>query len=206
MALPVLSAQQQIVDTATGKPTSQFLRFMEELRTGIIAADADIQAQLDRLTAFLAGTGEQITGSGAFAASVVTTAKVASNAITSEASAFTAATLAQSGASETTVQTVTYVSTGETIEVRANFFMTVWHPAAGGITTTIRIYRGATMIYEQAFVAINGDLLQGWQTPTVIEDPAAGSHTYTVTVQASTAGYATAETSSRLLAAREFKR
>lgn len=233
--LPVLSAQQPIADVRTGLPTSQFNRFVDELRAGIIASDAsladtiaDLQVQVDRLTAILAGTGEPFTGLkvgsqnvkpfldrtdgskitnvAALNDGLVSTVKVAANAITAEATAFTAATQAQTAATETDVQTVNYTTTGETIEVRANFFLTVWHPTAGGIDATVRIYRDTTVIYSQTFTAINGDLLQGWQTPIVIEDPAAGTYTFKVTVQCSNAGWATAETSSRLLAVREFKR
>ena len=197
--------------SGTASPTfirfwDQFCRGLESLFTQQAQTNTDLQEQIDRLTAFLNGTGEQLTGSDALYTGVVVTRAVGLNAITSEAAAFTSATLALSGAAETTVQTTTYPTSGESLEVRANFFLTIWHPAAGGINATIRIYRDATKIYEQVFVAINGDLLQGWQTPTVIEEPAAGPYTYTVTVQASVATYATAETSSRLLQVREFKR
>jgi hypothetical protein len=250
---PILSAQQAIAGDL--RPTSQFKLFLDETRRAIIAADGslaatdeDLQDQIDRLTAILAGTGEAFTGlkvgaqnvkpfldktngtaltdstglansvvvTAAIADSAVSTAKVADlavstakvavDAITSEAAAFTAATLPQDGLNETTVQTVSYTTTGETLEVKANFFLTIWHPTAGNITTTVRIYRGATLIYDQAFLAINGDLLQGWQTPTVIEQPAAGTYTFTATVQTDVSNWATAETSSRLLSVREFKR
>lgn len=184
------------------------------------AAAADVVDLSDGTTAFTAlnvgGTdvkpfldltdGAKITDSAALDDGLVPTVKVADDAITSEGSAFTAASLDVTGTSEITVQTVAFTSTGKSLEIRANFFMTVWHPTAGDVNATVRMYRGATNIYEQAFPAINGDLLQGWMTPTVIEEPAAGAYTYTVTVQVDVSNTAVATAVSRLLSVREFKR
>lgn len=177
----------------------------------------DVLAGDEAFTGLLVGSDDKVAfltkvDAGALADStglddgVVPTAAMAVDAITSEASAFTADSLDVTGTSEITVQTVDYTTTGETIEVRANFFLTVWHPTAGNVNATVRIYRGATMIYEQTFPAINGDLLQGWMTPVVIEQPTAGAYTYTVKIQVDVSNTSVADASSRLLSVREFKR
>jgi hypothetical protein len=179
--------------------------------TGLLVGSQNVKPFLDKTngTALTdtTGLGTAVVTAPAIATSAVITAKVAANAITSEASAFTAATLpVVASTAETTVQTVAFTTTGQTTEVKANFFMTMWHPTAGNVNVTLRIYRDATLIYSQVFVAINGDLLQGWQTPTVIESPAAAAYTYSVTMQSDVNNYATFEASSRLLAVREYKR
>ena len=172
----------------------------DEAFTGLNVGGTDEKPFLD-LT-----DGSKITDAAALDDGLVPTAKVADDAITAEGSAFTAASLDVTGTSEVTVQTVAFTSTGKSLEIRANFFMTVWHPTAGDVNATVRMYRGATNIYEQTLPAINGDRLQGWMTPTVIEEPAAGAYTYTVTVQVDVSNTAVATAVSRLLAVREFKR
>lgn len=54
MALPELSAQQQIVDVKTGKPTSQFKRFMDQTRAETISADEQLAALIAAQAALLA--------------------------------------------------------------------------------------------------------------------------------------------------------
>jgi hypothetical protein len=168
--------------------------------SGVLVNGQDVSPFLDKTD------GEKLVDAGGLADSYVETATVSTDAITSEGSAFTAASLDVTGTSEVTVQTVVFVSTGHTLEIRANFFLTVWHPTAGDVNATVRMYRGATEVYSQLLPAINGDLLQGWMTPTVIEEPAAGSHTYTVTVQVDVSNTSVATAVSRLLSVREFKR
>jgi len=106
MALPRLSAQQQIVKPDL-TPSSLFLLFMEELRTmqeGIDArqdaTDASLQAQIDRLTAVLAGTeeftavnvgGTIVAENAGIAAGVVDTAALSTTAIRPGAPATNAA-------------------------------------------------------------------------------------------------------------------
>lgn len=138
---------------------------------------------------------------------LVTTGKVGVNAITDQASAETSASQTLTGTTAKQIQTVTYVSTGETIEVRANFFMTVWHPSAGDISANVVIERdGLGEIFNQLIVAIGGDYIQGWQTPTVIDAPAAGSVTYRVKVTLTNNGADTQTVQGALLSVREFKR
>lgn len=137
----------------------------------------------------------------------VQTVKIAANAVTSQASAETSGAQTLTGTSTKTVQTVTLTATGEAVEVRGNFYLTVWHPTAGGIDAEIRITRdGLGDIFNQTITAINGDLIQGWQTPIVIDTPPAGSVTYRIFVTLSNNGAATQEVQSTYLSAREFKR
>lgn len=211
MRLPRLNITVPIA-AQTGFPTTMFARFWETFCATLEAifarqdaTDVSLQAQIDRLTAFLNGTGEDITSAGAFANSVVPTRVVQANAITNEAASFTAATVDVS-TTETTVQTVSYTTTGETLEVRANFYLSVLHEAGGGVTARIRLYRDAVPIFDQTFAAIDDDILLGWQTPIVIEAPAAGTYTFTATVQTSVNTFDFARASARLLSVREFKR
>lgn len=168
--------------------------------TGVLVDEQDVAPFLGKTD------GEKLVDPTGLADDVVETAAVLADAITAEGSTFTAASLDVTGTSEITVQTVTYTTTGGALEVRANFFLTIWHPTAGNVNATVRMYRDATSIYEQAFPAINGDLLQGWMTPAVIEQPAAGEYDYTVTVQVDVSNTDTATAVSRLLSVREFKR
>ncbi len=150
--------------------------------------------------------GTRIVDADALDDGVVLTATIGTGAVTTEGASFTAASLDVTGTSEVTVQTVSFTSTGEALEVRANFFLTIWHPTAGNVNTTVRMYRGATNIYEETFPAIGGDVLQGWMTPVVLEEPAAGTYSYSVKVQVDVSNTSVATAVSRLLSVREFKR
>ncbi len=135
------------------------------------------------------------------------TAQITPNAVTSQASAETSGAQTLTGTSPKTIQTVTLTATGEAVEVRGNFYLTVWHPTAGGIDAEVRVTRdGLGDIFNQTITAINGDLIQGWQTPIVIDTPAAGSVTYRIFVTLSNNGAATQEVQATYLSAREFKR
>jgi hypothetical protein len=189
--------------------------------------DVILQAQIDRLNRVLAGTeeftglnvggvdvkpfldktdGDKLIDVTGLADGLVSTAKVELAAITdAEASAVSGLTTL-SGSSETTVATRAYSTTGGELEISVNFHLTLWHPTAGGIDCRIRVYRDATVVFDKTFEAVNGDLLQGWQTPRIIETPAAGTYTYSVTAQASNSGYATGEVDAASIVVREFKR
>lgn len=135
------------------------------------------------------------------------TPQITPNAVTNQASAETSGTQTLTGTTAKEIQTVTYVSTGEPIEVRANFFMTVWHPSAGGISANVVITRdGLGIIYNQLIDAIGGDNIQGWQTPIVIDNPAAGSVTYRVSVTLTNNDASTQTVQGTFLSAREYKR
>ena len=137
---------------------------------------------------------------------VIETENVALAAITDAETSAVGGAVTLSGATETTIATRTFTTTGGELEVSANFHLTVWHPAAGGITCRIRMYRGAVVIFDKTFTAINGDLIQGWQTPKAIETPAAGTYAYSVTAQTDVATWATAEADAGSVLVREFKR
>lgn len=135
------------------------------------------------------------------------TAQIAANAVTNEASAETSGAQTLTGTTDKTIQTVTYTATGGPIEVRANFYLTVWHPTAGGIDAQVRVTRdGLGNIFDQTITAINGDLIQGWQTPIITDTPSAGSVTYRIIVTLSNNGAATQQVQATFLSAREFKR
>ncbi|WP_309091712.1 hypothetical protein [Phenylobacterium sp.] len=135
------------------------------------------------------------------------TPQIVDHAVTNQASAETSAVQALTGTTAKQIQTVTYVSTGEPIEVRANFFMTVWHPGAGGISANIVITRdGAGEIFNQLIDAIGGDNIQGWQTPIVIDTPPAGSVTYRVTVTLTNNDASAQTVQGAFLGVREYKR
>lgn len=245
--LPVLSAQQAIAGALP--PSSPFLRYMDELRRAIIAADAalaatdanlgatdvllaatidNLQDQVDRLTAILAGTGESFTGllvggvnvksfldrtdgskitnNAALADGLVSTAKVAAAAITDVEATATGGLIGLIGSSETTIATRTFTTTGGELEVSVNFHLTLHHPTAGGCAARIRVYRDATPIFDKSFEAIGGDNLQGWQTPRITEAPPAGAYTYTVTAKASESNWAIADVDAATIVVREFKR
>lgn len=137
---------------------------------------------------------------------VIDTANVSEAAITAGSAGAVSGVVSLSGSAETQVAGLTITTTGGVLEVDANFHMTVWHPTAGNISVTIRMYRGATVVFSKTFPAINGDLLQGWQTPRVVEQPAAGTYEYRVTVQASVSNWETAEIDAANISIREFKR
>jgi len=135
------------------------------------------------------------------------TAQITPNAVTNYASASTATAQTLTGTTPKKVAELTYVSTGGRLEIHANFFMTVWHPAAGDIEIQTQIKRtGVGNVFDLVVPAIGGDLYQGWQTPTVVETLAAGSYTYEVWVTLNDSGAATQEVVGMVLSVREEKR
>lgn len=134
------------------------------------------------------------------------TANITPNAVTNYAATSTMGAQTLTGTTPKKIGQVTYVSLGGRLEIKPNFFMTIWHPTAGGIDATIEIKRGGGNIYSQTFNAINGDLLQGWQTPTVVETLAAGTYTYEAWVTLSNGGAGAQEVSSFTISVREEKR
>lgn len=193
------------------------------------ATDIAIQDLLDTILGILNGTipfselnvastqyreflektdGSKLTDPTGLANGVVGTSQVALSAITNGGSSPVSGVVSLAGITETSVASQTYVSSGGELEISANFYLTVWHPAAGGIDCRIRIYRDfpSTPLFDKTFTAINGDLIQGWQTPKVIETRPAGSYAYLVTAQASNAGFVTAEVDAATVLIREFRR
>lgn len=190
--------------------------------------DTELQEQIDRINRILRGeenfTGIQVGGqnvatfleqtdgtklinTAGLGTGVVITGNVFNNAITNEAAAETSATLDLTGMTPITIQQVTYTTTGGPLEVRANFYLNVWHPSGGGIDCRVRITRSTVgNIFDQTISAIGGDFIAGWQTPTVLEQPAAGTWTWSVILYLSNNDAATQSVQSRALSVREFKR
>lgn len=174
-----------------------------EGREKFTALDVDGQD----VSPFLAMTdGAKIVNDAGLATGLVTTRAVQAAAITDGVAGAVGGIVSLAGATETEIATATYTTTGGVLEVDVNFHLTVWHPAAGDISVTLRVYRDATVVFNKTFLAINGDLLQGWQTPRAVEQPAAGTYVYRVTAQASTAGFSKAEADAGNVTVREFKR
>jgi hypothetical protein len=137
----------------------------------------------------------------------VATESMVANAVTDAGVSFTAGDLTLSGTTQVTTQTLVFACTGRPVVVRSNFYMTLWHPPAGGFSVTVRVLRNGVAIFEIALDAINGDQITGWQTPEVEDAPGAGTHTYTTTVQLSrNDGFSIQRVQSRAMRAQEFKR
>lgn len=135
------------------------------------------------------------------------TPEITANAVTNQLSAETAAAQTLTGTSFKTIQTLVFTSTGGPIDVSANFFLTVTHPSGGGIDVRIRIVRSPSgNIFDIEFPAGDGTTIQGWQTPKVIDTPAAGTHTYELILSLSNNDAVIEEVKSVLLTAQEFKR
>lgn len=137
------------------------------------------------------------------------TAQIAPNAVTNSVVADTSASLTLGGTSFTTVQTVTYTSTGGRLKVRGNFFMTVHHPSAGGISARVRIEQslpfGGNLI-DLTYDAIGGDYIQGWQTPEATITLAPGTYTFKIIVSLSNNDAAIQTVQGRTLTVEEMKR
>lgn len=136
------------------------------------------------------------------------TAQITPNAVTNSAAAATGAAQTLTGTTPKKIATVTYASSGGRLEIKANFYLTVWHPTAGGIQINIQIKRVPPTgnIFDEWYDASDGDLIQGWQTPTVVETLAAGTYTYEVWAMLSNNSAAVQEVKSMLLSVREDKR
>jgi hypothetical protein len=168
--------------------------------TGVLVDEQDVAPFLGKTD------GEKLVDPGGLDDGYVETLAIATAAVTAGATSAVGGVVSLNAALETTVATRSYTTTGGELEIEANFHLTVWHPLAGPISCRIRMYRDATVIFDKTFVAIDGDLIQGWQTPRAVETMAAGSYTYSVTAQASVSNYATAEADAGSISVREFKR
>lgn len=136
------------------------------------------------------------------------TPEIVANAVTNYAASSTMTVQTLTGTTRKKIAELSYVSSGGRLEVRANFYMTIFHPStSGGIAAQVQITRSpAGNIFDQTFTAIRDDLIEGWQTPSVVETPAAGSHTYEVWVQLSNNDSDVEQVQSLVLSVREDKR
>jgi len=149
--------------------------------------------------------GTKLTNAAGLASSVVSTAKIAAQGVTNAVSAFTNTSQTLT-TTEQNCQGVTYTSTGERLEVFFSFYLNVYHPAGGGISTTLRLYRQGTLIWDFTVAATGDDFAFGWQSVVVPDQPAAGSYLYQLTTQLSAATAASATAGSRFMSVTELKR
>lgn len=199
MALPKLSAQQPIAGNL--RPTSPFLQFMEALRIAqeatdarqdavdaelvaintaqdaliadLTATQADLQTQVDRLTAVLNGTtaftglkvgstnvkpfldktnGSALTNSTGLSSSVVTSPALIAGAANQVLSVHTAASLSVPASTDTVVQTLVVTTVaGETVDLNGQFT----HSQISDATTTPTLYgtwhRNGTPLVPSSF-------------------------------------------------------
>jgi hypothetical protein len=240
LRLPRLQQGIALTDPKTGKPSAAFVRYWNvELLTTIerqindIAAiqdelaaqqleiiavnerqdvtDANLQDQIDRLTAILAGTGETFTGlsvgginvkpfldntdgtkidtTAGLGLNVVETTTVLAGSITPPYYAFTAGTVVwTTEATEKTLQTlVVGVVRGD---VRISALCDVFISSLAGASSlgTLRLRRDGTEIFDATrFIGPAGST-GTWRFPSQIyleyfDSPGAGSFTYTLTFE-----------------------
>ncbi len=130
---------------------------------------------------------------------IVSTEDVEDNAITETASSYTAATQAVTYKSETSVASVSITTVGGVVMVQFYFCL---QGTGGSGTFDIRIYRGATLIYEAdvgAYPSIYFPFAVGFS-----EVPAAGTYTYAIKVQGN--GTRTGDIKNRSLYVQEMRR
>lgn len=138
---------------------------------------------------------------------LVITSSIEDFAVTDGVAAFTSGSGSMSGTSSVTVQTVSITTTGGEVQVDGRFHLTAWHPGAGDFTAYMSVRRNGSTIWSASIPAINGDRLQGWQTPGIVDAPAAGTHTYTMVASLSrNDGFSIQEVSAAFLGVREYKK
>ncbi|OHB43896.1 MAG: hypothetical protein A2Y13_01295 [Planctomycetes bacterium GWC2_45_44] len=124
----------------------------------------------------------------------VDTSNIANNAVTVPVSNYTAAQLAISGTTETTIQSVEITTTGNTVYIDFSYSMSYYH--------RLRIYRGSTEIYDsEDALGQAGIMLFGG---SFSDNPAAGTYTYYMKVTSTSAGTTYARV--RYLSLKEFKK
>lgn len=196
-------AGQALLDAAEAQSTVDGALDGTEAFTGLNVGGTQVKPFLDRTD------GDKLTEAAGLDAAIVTTAKVEPNGITNEIVAETSASLTLGGTAFTTIQTVSYTSTGGRLKVRGNFFMTVHHPTVGGISARVRIVQslpfGGNLI-DLTYDAIGGDYIQGWQTPEATVTLAAGTYTFDLIVSLSNNDAAVQAVQGRTLSVTELKR
>jgi len=95
---------------------------------------------------------------------------------------------ATSDATAVTVMTFDVDTDGEQLQIEMAFMAKFWHPSAGDFTLHIRFDRVGfgPVRNDLVITAINGDQLHGFWSPTFLDQPAAGTHTYRMLAWAST--------------------
>lgn len=255
LVLPRLSGSQPIAGAL--KPTSPFLQFMNDTRQSLLDNDAtvqqvltdlaqtqeDLQDQVDRLTAVLAGTGETFTGlsvggvnvkpfldrtdggkitnEAALDTAIVSTVKVAPNAITEEWKVESApdASLANTGpmTSRTDIFSLSFDAPGFPLAVDGHFYLFAQHDQDAYnlhvIVERQRAGHSPVDVFSSAMRCFtsNGDgWFFGWQNIKFTDDPPAGPVTYQVRVfhqfSVSAGDFAQWSHSNRFMLARKFAR
>lgn len=170
-----------------------------EAFTGLKVGSTDVKPFLDKTD------GSKLTSATGLDTAVVETAAIEVAGASSSLSAFTDTSLSLS-TTEQNCQGVTFTTTGEKLEVFFSFYLNVWHPAGGGIDTTLRLYRQGTLVWDFVVEATGDDFAFGWQSVVVEEQPAAGTYLYQLTVQTSVGTFSVATASSRFMKVTESKR
>lgn len=171
----------------------------DEAFTGLLVGGQDVKPFLDNTD------GAKLTNSAGLGTAVVVTAAVQAQGVSNAVSAFSNTSQSLS-TTEQNCQGVTYTTTGERLEVFFSFYLNVYHPAGGGIDTTLRLYRQGTLIWDFTVAATGDDFAFGWQSVVVPDQPAAGSYLYQLTTQLSASTAASATAASRFLRVTELKR
>lgn len=139
----------------------------------------------------------------------VDTIKIKDAAVTNMLDAFTSSSGLLSTA-ENDQQGVDFHTTGQRLLIEFSGYLDIWHPAGGGITCTLKLYRiqGATevVIWSKVLSATGDDFLFGWQSVSVPDEPPEGDYLYQLTAQLSVATATTATFTSRYMSVTEFKR
>lgn len=170
-----------------------------EAFTGLKVGTTNVKPFLDKTD------GAKLTDAAGLDTAVVLTDAVEPSGVSSSLSAFTDTALSLS-TTEQNCQGVSFTTTGERLEVFFSFYLNVWHPAGGGIDTTLRLYRQGTLIWDFVVEATGDDFAFGWQSVVVEDQPAAGSYLYQLTVQTSVGTFSVATAASRFLSVTERKR
>ena len=124
---------------------------------------------------------------------VVETLHVKNNAITATISAYTKSSITIDSSTYTTIQQASIVATGAPVHVNVCASLNLSYAGTGSNPTwpQVAIYRGGTLIYETTVYggADVGNALYNWQanhqfSASMVDEPAAGTYTYSVKVKA----------------------
>lgn len=220
------------ITTKDGTPTNAFVRFwdtfcktLESVFRRQDQADADLQAQIDRLNRVLAGEepfdavnvgGNIVAEDGRLANGIVQTATIASEAVTRASAAYTSGdvSLSQNNPSETILQTVvvTAISGESVILTGVASYTGAQAPLGVAAQIDLYLYRGATQLSPtnrilSVQLPSNQFLLSaGTSSISFIDTPGVGTFTYTLRGRVFSSGNFLTDISQRFLSALGTKR
>jgi hypothetical protein len=142
-------------------------------------------------------------GGDEIASGAVDTDELAAGAVTLQDDDFTAAGQATQVSDETTMATATITSVGGRVRIHASFMFTA---GTTGDTFTIRIKRGATVIWSDTYVTTSASTTNTSFAAILGDTPTAGSRTYTLTVQRTSGSTDTLTTTNASIFVVELKR